>query len=756
MFKIVLFELCVCVSLAISREGIMSEQRFAIEPQDQTAIVGNRVTLPCRVINRLGTLQWTKDDFALGTHRSLMEFFRYTMIGSDEEGDFSLAIEPVTLDDDARYQCQVSPGPNGEPGIRSRFARLTILVPPEKPRIIQGSSLETTEDSEIKLECVSHGGKPAAEITWIDGLGNVVTKKSPSVDIHYYVEQIPESRLFVAKSILTLRPKKEHHNTTFVCQAQNAADRTYQSTKILLLVKYAPKVTVNIVPDNHMLIEGTDAKLICEADANPPDVTYRWYMNQRPVFPENPVEFVLTNISRKHHDMIVKCEARNLVGKSEDSQTLDVTYGPRFRQKPRSVQADPGTAVNLVCDVDGNPPPDITWIHARDKVVGKSSNLTIVASRETTGRYYCRAHVPGFPDIGAEAYVKMNSKPLIKKDGIQYSMLGDTVRLECSAYSVPMPERTTWSFNGQEIGPNHQDYAVLEDPLPEGVKSTLIIKEARLEHYGTYNCSVTNQYGTDVADITLKLQKSFPLTAVLTAALGGGVLLITLIMIIITCQRKDKKKTIPEMEANNIEKQCKESDKSSNISELKLEMRTGSSASNINCESDYGGGRDSDSIITRVAVPLAGPVPIDQRYSVNRYSSGDFTDPVFQNKDGQNNNGFVPYLEYSRDYTSPLSTTISNGVSPTVTTSSLSTTSLDLRYSATYGNPYLRVNHNNPLPSPPPNPGQPPPPPPYTNIKNGSVPQLALKMPNSNSSQYILANKTQQITTKNTTQATHV
>lgn len=85
------------------------------------------------------------------------------------------------------------------------------------------------------------------------------------------------------------------------------------------------QVTVNIVPDNHMLIEGTDAKLICEADANPADVTYRWYMNQKPVFPENPVEFVLTNVSRKHHDTIVKCEARNLVGKSEDSQTLDVT-----------------------------------------------------------------------------------------------------------------------------------------------------------------------------------------------------------------------------------------------------------------------------------------------------------------------------------------------------------------------------------------------------------------------------------------------
>ena len=62
------------------------EQRFAMEPQDQTAIVGSRVTLPCRVINKTGVLQWTKDDFGLGTHRNLSGFDRYAMIGSDEEG----------------------------------------------------------------------------------------------------------------------------------------------------------------------------------------------------------------------------------------------------------------------------------------------------------------------------------------------------------------------------------------------------------------------------------------------------------------------------------------------------------------------------------------------------------------------------------------------------------------------------------------------------------------------------------------------
>lgn len=34
-------------------------QYFAMEPQDQTAIVGSRVTLPCRVVNKEGALQVT-------------------------------------------------------------------------------------------------------------------------------------------------------------------------------------------------------------------------------------------------------------------------------------------------------------------------------------------------------------------------------------------------------------------------------------------------------------------------------------------------------------------------------------------------------------------------------------------------------------------------------------------------------------------------------------------------------------------------
>lgn len=334
-------------------------QRFAMEPQDQTALVGSRVTLPCRVVDKVGLLQWTKDDFGLGAHRNLSGFERYSMVGSDEEGDFSLDIYPVMLDDDAKYQCQVAPK-SGTNGIRSRFASLSVLVPPDAPKIIQGNHMLTTEDREIELECISFGGKPAAEITWVDGQGNVLTK-----GVEYMKELIPDTKRFTAKSVLKLTPKKEHHNTMITCQAQNTADRTYKSAKLKLEVKFAPKVTVSVIGGalaGGRIPEGAEVRMSCHASANPSEVSYRWFMNDELVAGDHTTELIIPNVSRDFHDSIVKCEATNLVGKSEESETLDISYAPIFKTRPKSMEADIGATVTLICDVDGNPAPEIVWI----------------------------------------------------------------------------------------------------------------------------------------------------------------------------------------------------------------------------------------------------------------------------------------------------------------------------------------------------------------------------------------------------------
>lgn len=95
------------------------------------------------------------------------------------------------------------------------------------------------------------------------------------------------------------------------------------------------------------------------------------------------------------------------------------------------------------------------------------------------------------------------------------------------------------------------------------------------------------------------------------------------------------------------EKGYKDSDRYSNNSELKDPDR------------DYSEYSGTESTATRMAinilgnghsgVPLAGPVkiPNDQRYS------GDYTDMHVATKIGLTNNGYIPYSDYSRDYSPP-------------------------------------------------------------------------------------------------------
>lgn len=96
--------------------------------------------------------------------------------------------------------------------------------------------------------------------------------------------------------------------------------------------------------------------------------------------------------------------------------------------------------------------------------------------------------------------------PSIVSHRTQFGIEGDNVRVECTAFSIPAPERVVWSFNGREVDLHDQDYSILEDPLPEGIKSTLIIRESQERHFGVYNCSVSNPYGNDVVEINLMPQ----------------------------------------------------------------------------------------------------------------------------------------------------------------------------------------------------------------------------------------------------------
>lgn len=608
------------------------------------------VSLPCRVDNLAGKLQWTKDDFALGTNRNLSYhgYPRYSMTGNDAIGEYNLKLNPVTLDDDGVYQCQVGTGKRDEPAIRSRKATLTVLVPPNRPRITQGDKIYITENSPIELECISEGGKPEAEITWTDGSGTAIAE-----GFETYVEAMEaESKRFTTKSILKIVPKMEHHNTSIWCQAHNSAVDKKLQTKIHLYVKFAPKISLIIAGPARKLVEGTDVQFLCLTKANPPEVNYRWFVNDQYALSEVTSELWLFNISRRLHNSLVRCEAQNSVEKTEESKALSILYKPQFKNRPKNVQANLGSYVTIMCDVDSNPPPTIEWTFEKTKkVVSTTSNLTVLVLNTTVGRYHCKATTSGFGEVNAEASISMKGKPVIDSPLVQYGTLSETVRLECVAKSVPVADRIVWTYHDNIIGTKNdqQHYSVLEDPTDEGVKSSLMIRNSVQEQFGAYNCTAYNEYGSDSVVITLLQKKDFMLILAIIGAVGGIIVMILIFSVIGFCRRtttrkKKKAKSDFNGESDTENKQnaaARESDASSNVSDIKMETGTGSSLSNYRYKIDYG--TDSMTVTTTATavddqhprsatpksgggsqttlprggggIPLAGPVPVDPRYA---------------------------------------------------------------------------------------------------------------------------------------------
>ena len=76
------------------------------------------------------------------------------------------------------------------------------------------------------------------QLTWIDGLGNVIT-----TGIKYVAEPLPDGKRFRSKSVLKMKPQKEHHNTSLTCQSQNSADRNFKTTEV--------KIEVSVILHTH-------------------------------------------------------------------------------------------------------------------------------------------------------------------------------------------------------------------------------------------------------------------------------------------------------------------------------------------------------------------------------------------------------------------------------------------------------------------------------------------------------------------------
>lgn len=233
---------------------------------------------------------------------------------------------------------------------------------------------------------------------------------------------------------------------------------------------------------------------------------------------------------------------------------------PSFIERPQNVESEMGDNITMNCLVDSNPKADIIWvfdpidrvsstaiflpvpphsfvgeslwnrvfqfinngnvciflspflslsfdwqINFQPRVVGTSSTLHLIASNETAGRYYCKAHSSGFQEISSEALVILKGPPKILSNAQQHPLDGGTYEIDCTAIAVPKAKHVSWAFNGVLIDTDKDfGFSLQQDVLYDRIKSTLRIEQNHRKYFGTYSCTVINKYGSDTLDIVFR------------------------------------------------------------------------------------------------------------------------------------------------------------------------------------------------------------------------------------------------------------
>ncbi|XP_075013630.1 immunoglobulin superfamily member 10 [Calonectris borealis] len=201
------------------------------------------------------------------------------------------------------------------------------------------------------------------------------------------------------------------------------------------------------------------------------------------------------------------CVARNDGGESMlvvQLEVLEMLRRPMFKNPfNEKIIAKPGKTTTLNCSVDGNPPPDISWmlpngtwfssgIRTSQFLTGSNGTLTIYnPDRDKAGKYRCAArNKVGY--IEKLVILEVGQKPniLTQPTGPVKGVSGESLSLHCLSDGSPRPS-TAWTLPGGYVLDRPQisrKYILLEN-------GTLVIREATIHDRGNYLCKAHNDAG---------------------------------------------------------------------------------------------------------------------------------------------------------------------------------------------------------------------------------------------------------------------
>ncbi|NXL92329.1 IGS10 protein, partial [Alectura lathami] len=353
------------------------------------------------------------------------------------------------------------------------------------------------------LDCEA-AGDPKPKIFWL----------LPSSDM---ISSSSERHLLLANGSLAVSRVRLLDAGEYMCVARNAGG---DDTKLYKVDVDTTPPIINGLYTNKTIIKVTAVRhskkqIDCRAEGTPPP-QIMWimpdnifltapYYGSRIVVHENGT-LEIRNL-RPSDTADFTCVARNDGGQSTlvvRLEVLEMLRRPVFKNPfNEKIIAKPGKTTILNCSVDGNPPPEVSWmlpngtwfskgIGTSQFLTGSDGTLTVhSASGDKAGRYRCAAkNQVGYIEKLIILEVAQKPSILFHPTGPVQGVSGESLALHCLSEGSPRPS-TTWTLPGGRVLDRPQingKHLLLEN-------GTLVIREASVHDRGSYVCKARNQAG---------------------------------------------------------------------------------------------------------------------------------------------------------------------------------------------------------------------------------------------------------------------
>jgi len=383
--------------------GVPTGQYFISTPANLTVNSGSHARLSCRVGNLVGTCEWTRDGFSLGTDRNLGGYSRYLMPGQRQD-ICDLSIDPVLPIDEGLYQCQVSGG-HGVPPIASSPVSLSVNSEPGKPYIMQAMEeemMEVQEGEEVELQCESQGGRPPAEIQWWDGEGRRIVS-----DVTEHVKRMEDTKMF--KTVSTVIIKSSEYSL-IKCSAHNEvfpAGRMSDAIQIET-VNHQP-VVVHI----KQLEEGDSVKIVCQGRENSRFSRFKWFINDVEIFDEDQNILELQKFTKSFDNSHIRCFTEDIIGQSNLVKEVKLVLKEKYnigafsnlighpsvsKSKPKGRKNKMKKRTMLLCDMEDDASEEPSHVFIPKISSNMKSNELIIAT-DKKNKYKCKIVLQGLDII---------------------------------------------------------------------------------------------------------------------------------------------------------------------------------------------------------------------------------------------------------------------------------------------------------------------------------------------------------------------